>query len=118
MTEQPISTPAAPNRRADHRYEPRAKVKVECRKGSAGLGQNLATEVLDLSQLGAKITTKVELPTGEEVEICLVAAAHQRPIKVMAHVVRTESLKNGSYRLGVRFNTPVSYADLRLLTNF
>jgi hypothetical protein len=29
MTEEPISSQAPPNRRADHRYEPRGKVKVE-----------------------------------------------------------------------------------------
>src|SRR5262245_50209362 len=118
MTEQPPSTSAAPNRRADSRHEPRARVKVECRKGSAGLGQNLATQVLDLSQLGAKITTKAELPVGAEVEISLLAAAFQRPVKVMANVVRSETLKDGSFRVGVRFQKPVSYADIRLLTNF
>jgi hypothetical protein len=113
QTSEPIA-----NRRVDNRIAPRARVKVECRKSSGGLGQNLATELIDLSQFGAKITSKAELVTGQEVEIILLSAALQKPVKVLANVVRSEELKNGAFRLGIRFQKSVSYGELRLLTNF
>jgi hypothetical protein len=106
------------NRRADPRYMPRAKVKVECRRGQSGLGPNLATGLLDLSQLGAKLTTKDELAAGTAVEISLLSAGLTKPIKVPAEVVRSEALKNDTWRLGVRFTKALTYAELRQLTNF
>lgn len=113
-----FSGEAFENRRSHPRYAPRAKVKFECRKGSSGLGANLASALLDLSQLGAKIVCKAEVEVGEEVEVTLVAPAFQKPVKVLANVMRTSDLKDGGCQIGVRFQRPISYADLRLLTNF
>jgi hypothetical protein len=119
MPQQPanVESPAS-NRRAGTRHPPRARVKVECRRGASGLGPNLANELIDLSQLGAKITAKSELQIGEEVEITLLSHALQKPVRVLANIVRAEALKNGGFCSGVRFQKPVSYAELRLLTNF
>ncbi len=118
MHNQPLKVESIANRRADTRHPPRARVKIECRRGAAGLGPNLAVELIDLSQLGAKITTKVELQIAEEIEITLLNSALTKPVKVLANVVRTEFLKDEVFRSGVRFQKPVSYAELRLLTNF
>jgi len=118
MHEPPRTVDSSHNRRADTRHPPRARVKVECRRGAAGLGPNLATELIDLSQLGAKITAKSELQIAEELEITLLSHALQKPVKVLANVVRAEVMKDSRFRYGVRFQRPVSYAELRLLTNF
>jgi c-di-GMP-binding flagellar brake protein YcgR len=117
MSGKPLLAGSQTNRRAEARHPPRARVKIECRK-DLGLGPNLATAVLDISQIGAKITTTAEIPISEEVEIKLLSHALQKPVKVLANVVRIEALKNGAYSVGVRFQKPVTYAELRLLTNF
>ena len=106
------------NRRSHPRYAPRAKVKIECRKGASGLSANIASSLLDLSQLGAKIIAKTEVDVGSEVEVILVAPAFQKPIRILAIVMRASDLKDGGCQIGVRFHHPISYADLRLLTNF
>jgi hypothetical protein len=106
------------NRRMHPRYAPRAKVKIECRKGSSGLCANVAMALLDLSQFGAQITTKSEMTVGQEVEITLVAPAFQKPLKMLANVMRAEGMKDEGYKMGLRFQKPITYAELRLLTNF
>jgi hypothetical protein len=118
QNEAGFSGEAFENRRSHPRYAPRAKVKVECRKGSSGLSANIAAALLDLSQLGAKLISKTEIDVGAEVEVTLVAPAFQKPIKVLANVMRASDLKDGRIQIGVRFQHPISYADLRLLTNF
>jgi hypothetical protein len=108
--------PSVSNRRAHVRRVARGRIAVECRRGLMGLGPNLATAVRDLSQVGACIAAKQELPPGEEVELTLTAPGQGKPIKLHATVVRSDADPAAGWLLGCRFRRPLTYGELQNLT--
>jgi len=108
--------PSRENRRACVRREPRGRFKVWCRKGSTGLGPNLALDLLDVSQTGACLVVREPLEPGQEVHIALLGQGHLRPVVTLADIIRCKSLPDGHYEIGVRFRKLLRYADLQHLT--
>jgi hypothetical protein len=104
------------NRRAGLRRTPRGRFKVELRKGTLGLGPNLAEALEDLSESGARLVLKALVAKGDEVELTLTGQGHLRPIKVVADVVRFEPLDGQRCRVGLRFQRLLKYADFQQLT--
>src|SRR5256885_2178544 len=49
------------NRRANPRRAPKGSTRVTCRRGSLGLGPNLALSLLDVSETGARLLVKEPL---------------------------------------------------------
>jgi PilZ domain len=114
----PVSVPSMSpfvNRRGHVRRRPRGGVTVECRKGTLGLGPNLAGALVDLSTHGAGVILHTDLATRQEVEVCL-RMTHGRPVKVLAEVVYTLPLAKDGYRAGLQFLKPLGYADFARLT--
>src|SRR5438128_2163012 len=68
MIEVMSDTPAKqPNRRHSRRQPPKGSVRAFCRKGTLGLGPNIAVRLLDLSEGGAQLVVSEELQPGQEV---------------------------------------------------
>jgi hypothetical protein len=100
------------NRRGNIRRPTRCPVKVECRKGAYGLGHNIAESLLDVSQAGARLTVKVPLAAGEEVELRLMGQGHLRPLRALGQVVRSELTEEEGHCICVRFHSMIPWAHM------
>jgi|ERR1019366_3402589 c-di-GMP-binding flagellar brake protein YcgR len=105
------------NRRKSQRRKPRRTVKIECRKGSYGLGANLAVVVLDLSDTGVRLIASQELEAQAEVEIIISGYGMTKAIKRAAYVRWQVKLENGQFCLGVEFQKRLPYRDWQNLAS-
>jgi hypothetical protein len=112
MSKTPV-TPAA-NRRNSRRLPPRKTVKTECRKGTLGLGVNLAEACRDLSEGGVCLILKAPVDPNLEVEV-LINGHGVRAIKRAGRVCWTHSLDDGRVLVGVQFQGLVPFADVQNL---
>lgn len=99
---------------ADHRRLRRKKPKrgtgLTCRKGTLGLGKDLAVSIVDVSEEGACLLVKEEIPTGTEVEITLTPVGVSRRLVTLATVVWCAA-STTSFVIGVKFRDRLSYTD-------
>jgi hypothetical protein len=110
-------TPPSVNRRASRRAPLRGSIRVECRKGSLGLGPDLTGCPLDISETGARLILKSSLPMGQEVEVLVHGAGgYGRPLKRTGRVIWAFPTDDGRCCVGVRFGGHVPFADLQNLT--
>jgi hypothetical protein len=103
------------NRRASHRRLPRGSVNIEVRRGSLGLGKNIAAMFLDLSEGGARVVVKEELKNDDAVEVVLEGFGMKKPIKSTARVCWAMRLDNGLFCVGVSFDKRLPYREVSLL---
>ncbi len=106
-----------PNRRGSERRLARRSIRLECRRGSMGLGANLARGYLDISLSGVQVLTKDLLKCGEEVEIVLEGNGFRGVIRRMGEVRWTVPIDGGGCRAGVRFQKYLSYRELQNLAS-
>lgn len=104
------------NRRASRRAPLRGTVRVECRKGSMGLGPNLVHSPLDISETGVRLILKVDLRRGQEVEVLLTGGGFTRPVKKLGTVIWSLPTENNCFCVGVRFDGSLGFADLQTFT--
>src|SRR6266545_7989639 len=97
------------DRRASRRRHPRSTLKMECRKGTLGLGPNLLQSILDLSETGVRVIVKANLEKGKEVEILLVGGHQAQAVKRAANVVWCLPTENNLFCAGLHFHRPLSY---------
>jgi hypothetical protein len=116
MSEPTKRSPSALDRRAARRARPRGSVRVECRKGSLGLGRNIARQFLDVSETGIRLLLTAELARGEEAEIRLEGMTVAKTIKRMARVIWSFKTGEDSYCAGLRFDKALSYLDVQRLS--
>lgn len=110
-------TISAANRRCTNRRQPRPSLKVFCRRGSTGLGPNIAVAILDLSETGVRLTAKAELNKGQEIEIELTFPGQNGTIKRLADVVWcVAAADEGIYCLGARFQKRLAYGEFVALS--
>jgi hypothetical protein len=100
------------NRRRTARRKPKTTAKVELRRGTLGLGANLAQRLLDISEVGVGIIVKVPLKVGEEVEIVISDHGQSKPFKQVAKVCRCQALDDGTHAVGLIFDKSIPYADI------
>ncbi len=105
------------NRRKSQRRRPRTSVKVECRKGSSGLGANLGIALLDLSDSGVRLVISQELSLQSEVEIIISGYGMKESIKRLALVRWQLKLENGQFCTGVEFQKRLAYRDWQNLAS-
>lgn len=105
------------NRRAVARRPARRSIRVECRRGTMGLGANLASGCLDISVSGVQVMTKDALKCGEEVEVILECTGIRGVIKRVGEVRWTIPLEAGGCRAGVRFNKYLTFRDVQNLVS-
>ncbi len=102
----------ASNRRKGHRKNPRTNVTVECRRGSLGLGKNMADSFLDISEGGVRLTVKVPLNIDDEVEITLLGCQVGKPFKRQGKVCWAIPIENGGCCIGVEFEKRLPYVEV------
>ena len=66
MSDETPQKPSPSNRRRAARRKPRGYVKLECRKGSIGLGANVGSTLLDVSETGARLVVRQELQSQQD----------------------------------------------------
>lgn len=113
---EPAPTKAAPqNRRITPRREARRSVKVECRKGTLGLGKDIGDSILDVSEDGVRVMLKDQLPIKQEVEVVMYPEGARQAIKRVAEVVWVVKVDDKRYCAGLRFQKRVPYAEVTRL---
>src|SRR5262245_43171328 len=73
-------------RRANKRLRARSTVVIEIRKGTMGLGPNLALHLLDISVDGAGVLMEGKLQVNDEVEILMSGHGVRSKVKRIARV--------------------------------
>jgi hypothetical protein len=82
---------------------------VLLRKGTLGLGPDIALSVLDVSETGVRMLLKVALARGQEVEIVLQPAGYPRDVKLTGHIVWCIPTADGSHGVGIQFDKRMDY---------
>lgn len=104
---------AARNRRNFPRRRPRSTAKLECRRGSLGLGANVAVDLLDISESGMRLVVRSGLQPHDEVEIVLQDYGQRSAVKRLASVCWCLPLQDGRFCVGVSFEKWISFADIQ-----
>ena len=89
------------------------RARVECRRGTLGLGPNLVRQAIDISETGLRVLLEVSLARGEEVEV-VVHGAGVRPAKRFARVVWS-AVADGGWQVGLAFERPLPYHEVQNL---
>jgi hypothetical protein len=100
------------NRRKAMRKTPRGTAKVECRRGSSGLGKNLVAQFLDLSEGGARLVVSEALAPKQEVEVLIFGASQSKPLKRLANVCWLLALEGGNFCVGLEFQKRLLFAEV------
>ena len=99
------------NRRRSRRGIARSNLRLECRKGSYGLGPNLTSKVLDVSDTGARIVVTQPIDVLGEVEIIVNGYGMKGMIKRLGNIRWQVKLETGEYCVGVEFQKCLPYRD-------
>jgi hypothetical protein len=119
----PVSAPSVAtkqssmsNRRSSRRMEARRTVTIEVRKGSFGLGPNIAVELLDVSEGGVRVVLKTELHEHDEVEVLLMGYGIRKAIKRVAAVSWSVKLESGLFAIGLHFEKRLRYQEVSIFS--
>jgi len=115
MSDPQVFTASLANRRRARRCPLSSQSKIECRKGSAGLGRNVAVATLDLSETGTRLIVQAPTTVGEEVELKMAGPGLQKPVRRVGRVVWSLLLQTGNHAIGVEFDKTLGYSDLQRL---
>ena len=117
MTHTQLMTPpngVRRNQRRTRRNPPKSSTRARAYKNALGMGANIAAGVLDVSEAGARLLLKEELPVGHEFEVILDSPG-SRSVKVIARVFWSVPAADGTFVVGASFQKGLSYADLLCL---
>jgi hypothetical protein len=106
---------ATDDRRIVRRKPLKKGVAITVRKGTLGLGPNLAAGGEELSLDGVQLRVKSELKKGDEIEIGLTGIGKSKPMTLVAEVrwCRADE-ETETFLIGARFRRRLAYADLGL----
>lgn len=106
---------ATDDRRIVRRRPLKRGVGITVRKGTLGLGPNLAAGGEELSLDGVQLRVKCEMKRGDEIEIGLTGIGRSRPMVIVAEVRWCrEDDESETYLIGAQFRRRLAYADLGL----
>jgi hypothetical protein len=106
----------AANRRSSRRQQGRRTIRVQCRRGALGLGTNVATGYIDVSEGGMQLVTAEPLREGDEVEIVFEGYGIQKSIRRIGEVRWMQSTADGRCHAGLRFQKLISHRDVQSLS--
>lgn len=112
-----ITTTAQANRRKSQRRKPRSSVRLECRIGMYGLGPNLASTALDISDNGACLTVTHALDVKRDVEIIVAGYGMNKHITRSARIRWQVRLDDGRFCIGVEFQKRLEWRDWQTLVS-
>jgi hypothetical protein len=106
---------ATDDRRIVRRKALKKGVAITVRKGTMGLGPNLAAGGEELSLDGVQLRVMCEMKRGEEIEIGLTGIGRSRPMVLVADVRWCrEDEETETFLIGAKFRRRLAYADLGL----
>lgn len=108
-------TPARPNQRRSRRQSPKGSTRVRAFRNALGVGPNIGTSVLDVSETGVRLTLKENLAPGTEFEVNLETVGGSRSVKAIAVIVWSVPAADGRFVVGASFQKAISYSDLQSL---
>ena len=94
--------PPKPNKRRSRRGASKTSTRLRVYRTTMGLGPNIASSLLDLSETGLRVVLKETVTIGQEVEVNLESAATGRTLKLPATVVWIVPATNGTFVVGLR----------------
>lgn len=104
---------ATDDRRVVRRRPLKKGVTITVRKGTLGLGPNLAAGGEELSLDGAQLRVKCEMKKGDEIEIGLTGIGRSKPLMLVADVRWCrEDDETDTFFIGAKFRRRLVYADL------
>jgi PilZ domain len=115
VTAKICTTASETNRRRSRRLPLNSSARIECRKGSLGLGPNLAVSLLDISENGIRMVLKAGVAKGQEVEISCQGGGSARPTRCQATVAWALPLEDGTCCVGLNFQSPLPYGLIQRL---
>ena len=98
-------------KRRQIRRHVRNVAEVTCRKGTLGVGPNLAIRILDISEDGIRLLVKQPVNPGDELEVCFTPIGCNREVACEMIAIWCCS-QDGHFALAGKFRTPVKYEDL------
>jgi hypothetical protein len=108
-------TAAVANRRRSRRAPLKQMVRLECRKGTLGLGKNLAVAALDLSETGVRVLLSDTVSPGQEVEVLLSGIGHAKATRRVGRVVWAVATADHLVGVGIAFEKALPYVDVQRL---
>lgn len=109
---------ATEDRRIVRRRALKKGVALTVRKGTMGLGPNLAIGGVELSDDGIQVRVKSELKRGDEIEIGLTGIGRSKPMTLISEVRWCkEDLDDDSgefFYVGAKFRRRLAYAEICL----
>ncbi len=101
------------NRRRSRRAPLKQMVRIEARKGTLGLGKNLAAAALDLSETGIRLILAETVSPGQEVEVLLGGMGHAKPTRRVGRVVWAVATADRQVCVGIAFDKPLPFVDVQ-----
>ena len=111
----PIAT-TKPNKRRSRRSASKTSTCLRIYRTAMGLGPNIASSLLDLSETGLRVVLKEAVTVGQEVEVNLERVTGQTS-KSSANVVWVIPATDGTFVVGLRLQKTLEYSDLQVLSN-
>jgi hypothetical protein len=121
----PIPEPAKDHRRMKRKLGKKSvavtklgkkSVAVTCRKGTLGLGPNLAIRMHDVSVDGVQLIVKSALVKGDVIEIGFSAPGLPSKLNREAVVVWCSGSESEGFRIGARLRVPLEYGHIYYMT--
>jgi hypothetical protein len=114
MVQEQANTATA-DRRIVRRRPLKKGVGLTIRKGTLGLGPNLAVGGIELSHDGIQLKVKSELKKGDEVEIGLVGIGRSKAMVLIAEVRWCSADDEGTaFLAGIKFRRRLAHAEIGL----
>lgn len=114
----PVATPPPAPSPADRRIVRRKTLKkgveIVVRKGTMGLGPNLAAGGVELSADGVCLKVKSQLQKGDEIEIGLTGIGRSKPLSLIADVRWCRPDEGGGFLMGAALRRRLSHAEIGL----
>ena len=112
----PDPAPKKSNKRLSRRCPARGTTRLRVYRNTMGLGPNIASALLDLSETGLRVILKEAATVGQQVEVNLESAGSGRVSKMPADVVWIVPGADGTFVVGLHLQKSLGYSDLMALT--
>lgn len=111
----PDPAPKKPNKRRSSRNPAKGTTRLRVYRNAMGLGPNIASVLLDLSETGLRVVSKEAVAVGQEVEVNLEGASG-RVAKTTAVVVWVVPGAGDTFVVGLRLQKSLDYGQFMALT--
>ena len=108
--------PKKPNKRLSRRSGAKSSTRLRVYRTALGLGPNIASSLLDLSETGVRVVLKEAAAVGQEVALHLESAATGLTLKTTAVVMWVVPGTEPTVVVGLRLQKSICHGDLMALS--